>query len=772
MKIMFIKLIKLWVPLAVLTLSGNLLLGQAKEEKPVQKMEEEGVTELDPFTVTATKTKGYGATASMGGTRINLPINDVPITIVVINREFMDDVGAASGLESLRWVSGMAPAANVITGAYSLRGQLPRGSSTNVMDGLPGGGGESHFFHESEFIDRWEVIKGPAGTLYGDHNLGGLVNRVMKQPLRTRQTTVKGFLSSIGDTWQTSIDHTGPVDKDGQLTYRVVGVMRDGETHIGAPDEKQAFYGTMAYSPKNSRVKMWTRFQHQHTKTGHESPTAFVDGAGQSSVDILGHGISTVPTLLNEEYTLRLYEFGASTGTSGLLGDWDFRVVARFSDNRLNSKDPQIIPLGYRFLRANGTSLGDIGTAVTAGQPKFTDPWTDIVLVNHVSRISGPAKTESRGLFVDLTGKFTTGPLDHRVIIYGQSTGEKSRGDFLNMTLKPEYGGSINTGNLNIANAYSVVRRQFRVPSGFGAFIVPPGGISTSNRNSGERFNFGIQDNIYLWDNRILLVGGLRYDYVQNNGSFNRITRVQSPALNTTSTVAKYAIVVKPFQNRGISLFFNHAETFEPRFGELIVGSGIPFLNLEGKSDEIGLKLELMDARLIATAAYFDAEQTNLSIFQINPATGLNENTQGGISPSKGWDMDLTWLINDNWTTLIGLAKYDSKTFQGLRNRADQFELNYKAMVRYTASPGRFEGLSIGAGMNYLSDRAGDTPNTYVAPGFVTWDAFVAYRRGNWRYQLNAYNLADEKGLIGLIFQSLLYSNNPRETRFSVRYDF
>jgi len=738
-----------------------------------QEPRNDKVVELDPFTVTESKSTGYGATSSVGGTRINLPINDVPISIVVLNREFMDDVGASNGLEALRWVSGLGPAANVITGAYTLRGQLPRGSSTNVVDGLPGGGGESHYFHESEFIDRWEVIKGPAGTLYGDHNVGGLVNRSLKIPNRIRKTTIKSFLSSIGNTWQASVDHTGPIDEKGELAYRVVGVVRDGETHNSGSDEKRAFYGTLSYNPGGSRTKMWTRFLQQDTKTGHENPSAFVDGRGASAVEVFGHGLETIPTVDNEEYTMRFYEFGISTGTSGVLGDWDLRFVGRFTDNRLHSKQPQIIPLGFTFLRSDGSVLGTIGTAVNAAtQPKFTDAWSDIVLSNHVSRISGPNKTESFGAFLDLTGKFKTGPLDHRMIIYGQSTGERTRGDFLNLILRPEYGGSTNTNNLDLTKAFSVVRQQFRLPSGFGAFIVPSGGISTSNTSSGQRFNGGIQDNIYFWDNRILLVGGARFDYVKNDGNFNRITRVQSVGGNTTSVVTKFAAVVKPFSNRGISLFANYSETFEPRFGELIVGSGIPFKNLAGETKEVGLKLELFESRLVATAAYFKTELKNNAIFEINPSTGLNEFTQGGVSPSEGWDLDLAWMINENWTTLIGLADVDSKDFRGLRLRGVQNDFNYKAFLRYTASPGRLEGLSAGFGVNYVAERSGDTSNTFFAPGFTTWDGFISYKRGPWRYQVNAYNLADEKGLVGLIFQSTLYSNNPREVRFSIEYSF
>ena len=774
MKIQFGKQFKLWAPIAALTLSGNLLLGQATAASP-----DEGVTELDPFTVTATKTKGWGATASMGGTRINLPINDVPITIVVINREFMDDVGASTGLEALNWVGGMHSAANINSGAYSLRGQLPRGSSTDFMDGLPSGVGG--LLNESEFLDRWEVIKGAAGSLYGDHSLGGLVNRVMKQPLRTRQTVIKSFFDSLGSTSQFSIDSTGPIDQAGELTYRAIGVMRKGEIYNGGANDRTSFYATVNYAPKGSRAKFWLRWSHFDALEGFENPGAIVDGLGKPSLGVSripNNGtLQTTPITNNGHLNATDWEFGASNGTSGALGDWDFRAIVRYTKNILDSKVPEIIPLGFTFLRNDGTVLGTIGTAVSATQPKFSDTsWTDIVLSNHISRLSGPNRAEYTGIFLDLTGKFNTGPLEHRLLIYGQQTGSRSRSDFTNYILKPQYGGSTNTNNLDLTKAFSIIRRQFSLPRDTSSMeSTLNGGIGvgyTSNVSSGTRYNMGVQDNIYLWDKKLLLVAGMRYDYIKNEGSFNRVTRVAGATANTTSTIYKVAAVVKPFENKGVSLFANYAETFQPLFGEMIVGSGKLLQNIGGISKEAGVKLELYDAKLILTAAYFKAEVTNLTIFEINPRTGFNETTQGGVSPSHGWDLDMTYTMNDNWTILVGLANVYSRDFRGLRLRANPDGFLYKTLVRYTFSPGPFDGLSAGIGVDHHGRRPGDTSNTYFVDGFNNYDGFVSYSTGNWRFNVNAFNLTDERSIIGIIFQSTLFANDPRHVRFSAQYRF
>lgn len=749
--------------LVALFVGVNLVHSQQVPSAPA----EEEVIVMDPWAVTGTRDVGYGSTVSTGGSRINLPLVDVPMSVVTINRAVMDDVGAFDSYDALRFVSGMGPASTVTINSMTLRGIETRANSFNILDGLPAGGIEQ----ETEFVDRYEVVKGAAGTLYGDHSLGGLINRVYKQPLKERQTILKSYYSTLGDTWQASVDHTGPVDRDGELSYRVVGVYRDGETKVGAADSKEAIYGTIQYSPRNSSTRLWVRGERRDVKTGHETPSGFYDGSGNSSIPIIGVERATVPVANNEDRTFYYGEAGYSSRFSGLFGDWDFRLVARYFEDNNHDPIPDIIPIGYTFLDADGNSLGAITTAVNPDtQPSFhTVPWVDIKLSNAVSRVSGPSTGKNWGWFLDLTGSFDTGPLAHRMIIYGQSTGSRSHSKFTNYTLKEEFGGSQLNGNLNLENAFSVINPVYREGS-LDMFENPV--LSTNSKSSGERFNFGFQDNVYFWDDRILLVGGARYDYIRNLGTHNLRTDTTSNPQTTTNWVYKAAAVVKPLPNRGISFFVNYAETFEPRFGELIAGSGIPFKNLEGVSEEIGVKLDLLNSRLVATGSYFNNELANNPIRIFNPNTGLDEFVQEGVTTVDGWELDLAWSVNDNWTLLVGLSDVDSVNPNGLRLRNVQNDFNYKGLVRYDFPSGPLAGLTAGLAVMHVGDRFGDNPNTFVTEAYTTLDAFAHYTVNNWKFQVNAYNLTDEEAMASSIFQALALTADPLSVRFSVQYEF
>ncbi len=735
----------------------------------------EAVLELDPFTLTGTRTRGYGVTASLGGTRIVLPLIDTPVSIVTVNRELMDDVGAANGADGMRWVSGLGPAANPGIGAYSLRGQLPRGAtltsagSTDVIDGLPGGGLEQ----ETEFIDRFEVVKGAAGTLYGEHNLGGLINRVYKTPRKEAHTTIKTWVSTIGGTFQGSIDNTGSIDRDGEFTYRVIGVFRDGKTSFDGDDSKNAYYGVLEYRPQNGRTKFWGRYEYRYIEANLAQGGTIVDGAGVNSMKYFGRR-NLLPFINHDPRIFRYYEFGFSTSTSGKIGDWDLRFVGRMNDDIILGNIPHLFAQAYTMIGADGASLGTIGYNINLGaantQPTFAGtPWVDIKLTDVVPSTVGPTRNQTSGFFVDLSGNFNTGPVNHRTLIYAQTMNFRQRSIFKNLVFKPEYGGQLTAGNLNIANAFSIVHPVYRDVS-WDLFLPPT--IATNNSASNNKFAIGLQDNMSMWDNRLLLVGGVRYDFVQNNGTYNYITNVAPRPLTSSNTVSKASVVVKPFPVRGVAFFANYTETFTARFGELVVGSGIPFKNEEGISKEVGLKLELFDARLTMTGSYFDMVTKNLAIFQANPLTGLNEFTQGGRAPAKGWDADFTWLVNENWAVLLGLADVDSKDFRGLRLRGVMNDFNYKGLVRYSASStSRLRGLAVGAGVVNTSDRL-DTTNTFVVPGYNSYDAFVSYSRKNWRFQVNGYNLTDTMEVDGIIQRSLLFANEPRSFRFSAQYDF
>ncbi len=80
---------------------------QAATSSTPTKEEEEKVVHLSPFVVTTTKDKGYLATNSISGTRLNSAIKDLPMPIEVITEKFLRDTGSTDLRQSLRYSSGI-----------------------------------------------------------------------------------------------------------------------------------------------------------------------------------------------------------------------------------------------------------------------------------------------------------------------------------------------------------------------------------------------------------------------------------------------------------------------------------------------------------------------------------------------------------------------------------------------------------------------------------------------------------------------------------------
>ena len=161
MKLLLRNRIPIFSILAGFVLPFSTILGQqvqSTEQTPSQQSPEtETAIKLDPFHVSATQAGGYGAADSSGGSRVSLPILDLPMSLVPVTRALMDDLGANSYVGSLEYVSGMNAGSDVINGDMVIRGIEVRNDSFSVLDGLPWGLGDS--LQENAFIDRYEVVK-------------------------------------------------------------------------------------------------------------------------------------------------------------------------------------------------------------------------------------------------------------------------------------------------------------------------------------------------------------------------------------------------------------------------------------------------------------------------------------------------------------------------------------------------------------------------------------------------------------------------------------
>lgn len=128
-----------------------------------------------------------------------------PVPVEVYCSKFFKANPTPSLFDALQNINGVRPQVNCNvcnTGDIHMNG-LEGPYSMIVIDGMPIVSGLASVYGLSgipqALIDRIEVVKGPASTLYGSEAVGGLINVITKKPQHAPLFSAEGILSSWGE---------------------------------------------------------------------------------------------------------------------------------------------------------------------------------------------------------------------------------------------------------------------------------------------------------------------------------------------------------------------------------------------------------------------------------------------------------------------------------------------------------------------------------------------------------------------------------------------
>lgn len=163
-------------------------------------------------------------------------VTNAPASISVVPGEQLEREMVRDLSDALRYVPGVTTIGNANEGDISIRG-LPGTYTLILVDGVrqgtresrPNGSGgmEQSFMPPPQAIDRIEVLRGPASTLYGSDAVGGVVNIITK---KVSDVQTGGFSlgytkqehSKYGDEFLASGYLSGPIIAD-RLGYQIWG---------------------------------------------------------------------------------------------------------------------------------------------------------------------------------------------------------------------------------------------------------------------------------------------------------------------------------------------------------------------------------------------------------------------------------------------------------------------------------------------------------------------------------------------------------------------
>ncbi len=714
---------------------------------------------LEPFEVVTDKgTRGYGTTNALGATRINSPIADTPQAVVSLNQEFLRDINPTNLADALRFVSGVTKSAGEYGGEVTIRGITSEsiGFRDSIRDRLSTAAAGLAALPDPIEVERLEVIKGPAGVLYGSHGFGGVINRVSKRPLPVRRTEVGAEYTTYSNSeayYRGTVDTTGPVDGGRKLLYRLVGAYQDGENHMHGRYMKSTAIGTLEFHPRPDTA-VWLRARYS------DDGTFFAQDLWTDVQRTMPFGFlprnAYVGNFYNDDQVdsvrAEAYELGATHAVELLGTRWSARLLGRYND--VVGQRRTYISSGSFFYR-NGVPLrlgnADMSTnnatwaqAVAAGY--------DDIRENIQRRDLRNGDSQEYSWNFDLTGKVALGPTQHNLLLYGGLSDDE--------TFSRRY-------RENWIAPKPSVFRQTNLPPNQVLDNNPQTLANEWTTTETYRHYFAVQDNIGLLNDRLTLVGAARYDSGTTRVFDNR-ANIRLPADKANNWTPTYGVVGKPIP--GVSVFLLHSETFQPQGG--VNQAGERLRPLIGDNDEVGVKLDLIKSRLVLTGSYFDMKQENAFLKVIFP-DGSFDFRQVPSSRTKGWEIDLAAQPIENVTMLVAYQWIEAKTQNGLSVRDVPQGGTYKLAAKYSVPRGPLKGLDFGVTQEHVNDnRSGDAANNFFTPGFDLTGLFASYRWKAWRFQVNVENVTNDWYIAGSTAQQFMRSGPPRHYKFSTRYAF
>ncbi|QBF29107.1 TonB-dependent siderophore receptor [Pseudomonas tructae] len=169
--------------------------------------------------------QGYRATRSSTATKTDTDIRDTPQSIAVVPSQVLEDLNSTRIDRALDFAGGVSRQNNF--GGLTFLNYSVRGFTTGELykNGFAVNRG-SYSAPDTSNIERIEVLKGPAASLYGRGDPGGLVNIVTKRP---QAEAFSHFKASAGswDRYRSSLDVNTPLSEDARVLARVNMAVED-----------------------------------------------------------------------------------------------------------------------------------------------------------------------------------------------------------------------------------------------------------------------------------------------------------------------------------------------------------------------------------------------------------------------------------------------------------------------------------------------------------------------------------------------------------------
>ncbi len=769
-----------------------LSVGSAASVSPTTTPNEDSAVVLSPFEVRAAVTP-YQANVALGPGRIRTEILDIPQSISVFTREFMEDLGSLRLMDTVRFAAGTSEGT---FGDGALDRAIMRGfqhDSKNLLDGYRR---DLAVNLQPVLIERVEVIKGPNAIVAPNGSPGGAINAVSKSPLFVRRGSVKVNVGEYA-TNSVEVDVTGPLRSgSSRLAYRLIGLWRDSEDY--APNsttdiELISPMFTWLASDKLS-VKIKPLYYHGHQSASSNvpiDPRVGTDDAFAIYPNLSDRWANQ--TSLGNDQTVKSAQFELLASPQERLS---IRASAYFERGEVLQRGGQIIGLpsgsGTWNPRTGKYDPFNVWTVVDFGKPTQAVTSAPVSMPDFNNLTTQPngapfalqvfdsvSKTKNFDWNVDFSYQLELGRWGRSSTVAGvASTGLRFSTPFQQANKTVNLPGLINSPEA----LDKAAEAGFAKLDGIN--------LTDATQSTATRQIFATES-IHLLSERLILSGNFtNYHWDQKYiGRYmtGGVDRTPPTAAGGSDNIFGYGVVYKPVA--GVSLFYGYNESANaPRPGGFKSGEAAPGKFRYGDQSEIGIKTSLRKGTINASLSFFDVREFNYSIYDLQTDSII----VAGEVRSKGWEVEANAVLSPSWSVLAAYSNYEFRNQYGQRGRGAP-DTTGSLFLRYTFRGGPLDRLWVAGDATYLERRAADNPpggavrgnprpiafnGTPYEPSYYlpsarffnltagyTWNENVSL----WLKLGNLTNNRDPKSSLG---RFLTFPTRPRNVSASLTYKF
>lgn len=675
--------------------------------------------------------------------RGDLPLKELPQSIQTLSGETLREMGITRLDTALDFASGVARQNNFggLFDSFAIRGFSgdENTASNYLLNGFNASRGYGGI-RDTSNVERIEILKGPSSALFGRGEPGGTINIITKKPQFDAFGASATFAGGSYNTYRGEADINAPLADN--LAFRVTGAYEEG-------DSFRDYIHTKKYTATPSilwKIAPDTTFSYELEYVRQELP--FDRGVVAVNGDL--KAISR-KTFLGEpgDGDVKVNALGHQAQLQhNFSRDWSVLIGVGYRDTTFKGYSSEAeLTAGRQAIYANGTQL--------SRQRRYRDyETTDQVVRGEVS------------------GKLHTGPFVHHLLIGADY--DDYQLDTIQLRYRPPVIATqlsaANIANLAIGNRIDIFNPVYGNLPAVAAF-----------QNQRERqFSFGVyaQDQIDLTDKLKLRLGG-RYDYFEQTIDF-RLTQTRAEQTKKKfSPQVGLAYVLAD----ALTLYTSYGKGFRPNTGTS--ASNTPFTPEQTESYEVGAKLSLLDDKLTGTIAAFHTKKTNvLTADPVNAgfSQALGKARSQGIETELSGQLPAGFRVNLTYSyTDAEVAKDAIDANFGFTLRKGDPLIN---IPKHSGSALLFKDftfgerkLTLGAGVNYVGKRLGETGFRFADGSFFTLPSYTLTRltaafevNEHLRVSGEVTNLFDEKYFPSSYSRLWLTPGNPRQFMARIGY--